>query len=76
MLYFFPQLEAARITHAWSGKCAATNDLLPHVGNHGGVHFAIGYCFSGLAMAPYLGEKAAAGMLGDHKSAETVVPSE
>jgi glycine/D-amino acid oxidase-like deaminating enzyme len=72
MLQFFPELESVAITHAWQGRCAATDDLLPHVGQHDGIHFAIGYCFSGLAMAPYLGEKAAARILGDKSAADTL----
>ena len=72
MLYFFPELEGTRITHAWNGRCAATEDLFPHVGTHNGVHFAIGYCFSGNAMAPYLGHKAAMRLLGDRDGAHTL----
>lgn len=64
MVYFFPELRNVRISHAWRGKCAATEDLFPHVGQHDGIHFAMGYCFSGLAMAPYLGTKAAMAILG------------
>lgn len=60
----FPELRSIRLTHAWVGRCAITRDFLPHTGIHEGVHFALGYCFSGNAMAPYLGTKAALRILG------------
>ncbi len=31
----------------------------PHTGVRDGIHYALGYCFSGNAMAPYLGSKSA-----------------
>jgi glycine/D-amino acid oxidase-like deaminating enzyme len=64
MLFFFPALRDYRFTHAWAGRCAATWDLLPHAGVQDGIHYALGYCFSGNAMAPYLGRKVAAAILG------------
>ncbi len=69
MLAFFPALAGFRFTHAWVGRCAATSDLLPHIGVHDGVHYALGYCFSGNAMAPYLGGKIAARLLGRSNAA-------
>lgn len=59
MTFLFPQLDAVQLTHAWSGRCAATWDMSPHVGSSEGLHFAAGYCFGGLLFAPYLGRKAA-----------------
>lgn len=70
--HFFPELADVEITHAWTGRCAATGDMFPHVGRHQGMHFALGYCFSGLAMAPYLGHKAALRMLGKAEEARTL----
>jgi glycine/D-amino acid oxidase-like deaminating enzyme len=64
MLAFFPQLAGVKLTHAWLGRCAATWDLFPHTGLHDGVHYALGYCFSGNAMAPYLGVKSALRIMG------------
>lgn len=64
MLFFFPQLEGVKLTHAWHGRCAATWDLFPHTGVEDGIHYALGYCFSGNAMAPYLGRKSALRILG------------
>lgn len=64
MLDVFPALAGVRFTHAWAGRCAATWDLRPHAGEHDGMHYALGYCFSGNAMAPYLGGKMASRLLG------------
>ena len=64
MLFFFPQLDGVKLTHAWHGRCAATWDLFPHTGMQDGIHYALGYCFSGNAMAPYLGGKSALRILG------------
>jgi glycine/D-amino acid oxidase-like deaminating enzyme len=60
----FPELAAYPLHRAWTGRCAGTFDLFPHVGKNDGVHFAMGYCFSGLPMGTYLGGKAAAKILG------------
>lgn len=57
--YIFPQLHDVKISNAWGGRCGVTWDMYPHVGTYEGMHYALGYCFSGLAMAPWLGEKAA-----------------
>lgn len=59
MRFFFPQLEGVRLSHTWTGRCAASWDMYPHVGQYEGLHYALGYCFGGLLFAPYLGRKAA-----------------
>lgn len=64
MTMLFPELEGVKLSYGWTGRCAATMDLYPHVGVHEGMHYALGYCFSGNAMAPYLGIKAAQRILG------------
>ena len=60
----FPEVARARISHSWMGFVAFTFDHLPHVGVHDGLHYAMGYCGSGVAMATYLGHKAALKVLG------------
>ena len=60
----FPELSEVKISRIWSGQCAGTFDLWPHVGMHKGVHYALGYCFAGLPMGTYLGDKAAKQVLG------------
>lgn len=64
MVGIFPQLRDVRLSHAWTGRCAATIDMIPKLGVKNGVHFALAYCFSGNALAPYLGHHAALRILG------------
>lgn len=64
-----PDLAAVKISRAWNGFCAGTFDLYPHIGVHEGVHYAMGYCFAGLPMGTYLGQKAALQILGDQSGA-------
>jgi glycine/D-amino acid oxidase-like deaminating enzyme len=51
----FPELAGATIEYAWSGKVAYPMDHLPHAGQLHGVHYAMGYCGHGVALATYLG---------------------
>ena len=53
----FPELERSRITHAWAGTVAYTFDELPHLGEHDGVHYCMGYCGSGISLSTYFGWK-------------------
>ena len=53
----FPELTEARIEFAWSGKVAYPMDHLPHAGRLDGVHYAMGYCGHGVALATYLGSR-------------------
>jgi glycine/D-amino acid oxidase-like deaminating enzyme len=55
----FPQLKGARITHGWTGNTAFTLDALPHMGEDGGLHYALGCNGSGIAMMTYLGYQTA-----------------
>ncbi|WP_454651239.1 NAD(P)/FAD-dependent oxidoreductase [Bradyrhizobium liaoningense] len=59
MIALFPALREVGLSHVWTGRCAVSADMFPHYGVSDGAHFALGYCFSGLAMAPYLGRRAA-----------------
>ena len=60
----YPELEGLRVTHSWTGNVAFAFDRLPHTGAHDGLHYAIGYCGSGVVMATYLGHKTAERVLG------------
>jgi glycine/D-amino acid oxidase-like deaminating enzyme len=60
----FPELADVAITHSWTGNVAFTFDRLPHTGVRDGIHFAMGYNGSGVAMATYLGHKTAGRILG------------
>ena len=59
----FPELAGVRLSRAWSGYCAGTFDLWPHIGVEDGVHYAMGYCYAGLPMGTWLGHKVAARIL-------------
>jgi glycine/D-amino acid oxidase-like deaminating enzyme len=53
----FPELAGAKIDYVWSGKVAYPMDHLPHAGRLGGVHYSMGYCGHGVALATYLGTR-------------------
>ena len=59
----FPSLKGIEISHCWTGFTGFSFSKLPHIGCHNGIHHALGYCGNGVAMAPYLGHKAALKML-------------
>jgi glycine/D-amino acid oxidase-like deaminating enzyme len=64
MTRIFPELRDVALSHSWFGYIAYTFDRLPHVGERDGVHYAMGYCGSGVVMATWLGRKAALRLLG------------
>jgi glycine/D-amino acid oxidase-like deaminating enzyme len=51
----FPELDGVEIEYAWSGKVAYPMDHLPHAGRLNGIHYSMGYCGHGVALATYLG---------------------
>ncbi|MGC1523444.1 MAG: FAD-binding oxidoreductase [Steroidobacteraceae bacterium] len=59
-----PQLRAVPVSHAWVGWVAYTFDTLPHLGQHDGVHYCMGYCGQGVPLAPYFGRRIGQQMLG------------
>ncbi|MBI94603.1 MAG: gamma-Glu-putrescine oxidase [Gemmatimonadaceae bacterium] len=59
-----PALKDQKIFRGWTGRCAGTFDLYPHMGVHDGIPFAAGYCFAGMPMGTYLGSKLARVILG------------
>lgn len=64
LLRIFPDLTDLQFDNVWTGKCAGTLDLYPHIGEHEGVHFAGGYCFAGVPMGTLFGQKLAKRILG------------
>lgn len=64
MTRIFPELSEVRISHSWAGTVAYTFDTLPHCGVHDGIHYATGYCGSGVSMAGYLGMRTGQRVLG------------
>ena len=69
----FPDLGDVGITHHWAGPVAFPFDKLPKLVVNKGVIYAAGLCGSGTVWAPWLGQKAAAMILG--QEADTVFAS-
>jgi len=42
-----PQAAGLRVDYAWGGNVGFTFDRMPHLGEHEGIHYAMGYCGSG-----------------------------
>ena len=50
-----PQATGLRIDYAWGGNVGFTFDRMPHLGEHDGIHYAMGYCGSGVALGTAFG---------------------
>ena len=64
MVKLFPELAALRISHSWCGFVAYTFDELMHLGQHDGLHYAMGYCGAGVGTASYFGMRIGQQVLG------------
>jgi len=65
LLRTFPALENVAVSHAWSGQIGYTFDEFPHLGRTDeGVHYAMGYCGTGVSRSTHFGRKIALQMLG------------
>ena len=71
LVEIFPELEGIRLTHSWWGYTGYTFDFIPHLAVHDGVHYATGFCGSGVVWAPWLGRKAAHMILGNRENAHS-----
>ena len=69
LLEVFPQLDSVRLSRTWTGSCAGTFDLWPHIGQRDRVYYAMGYCFAGVPMGTYLGQKIAHRITGSADAA-------
>ena len=67
MVGVYPELVDLRVTHSWTGNVAFTFDRLPHAGVRDGVHYALGYCGSGVVKGTWLGHQAALHVLDPAK---------
>lgn len=65
----FPGLKNVRASHVWYGLVAYSFDHAPHIGTRDGVHYAMGYCGSGITRALYLGMKLSRKITGQKDSA-------
>jgi len=59
-----PRLGDVALAHCWTGRCAGTRDLYPHIGVEDGIHYAVGYCFAGVPMGTHFGRILASRILG------------
>ncbi len=65
LLSVFPQLGDVRVSHGWEGRIGYTYDEVPHLGTtSGGVHYALGYCGTGVSRSTYFGQKIALQVAG------------
>lgn len=65
MCRIFPQLQYTRISRAWMGFVGYTFDEMPHIGKIDGLHYALGYCGSGVSLSSYFGMKIGQQLLGN-----------
>ncbi|MEO0618228.1 MAG: FAD-binding oxidoreductase [Pseudomonadota bacterium] len=58
MREILPELADVQVTHAWTGKMGFTFDFLPKIGEHQGIHYALG-CNGGcgIVMMTWLGRE-------------------
>ncbi len=71
MAEVFPDLSGVKISHVWSGLVAYSFDHAPHIGQHNGLYFAMGYCGSGVSRASYFGNRLGYKMLGQAEKGRT-----
>ena len=64
MIHVYPQLKDAKVEYMWGGTLDFAFDMMTHVGELDGLHYALGYAGHGVAMGTHLGMKLAEGMLG------------
>ncbi|MEH6359006.1 MAG: FAD-binding oxidoreductase [Pseudomonadales bacterium] len=71
MVKVFPSLGSVNIEFCWSGLIGYSFDDMPHIGtNEQGVHYACGYCGTGVTRSVYLGSKIA-GRIINHQAGNT-----
>ena len=59
-----PDLADVKLSHVWTGQCAGTFDMMPHIGCHDGMWYGMGYNFAGVPMGSFFGLKIAQKILG------------
>ncbi len=67
MCRIFPGLGSVRVSHAWMGFVGYTFDHMPHLGKIDGIHYALGYCGSGVSLSSYFGMKIGQQVLGNQQ---------
>ncbi|MEM7208171.1 MAG: FAD-binding oxidoreductase [Pseudomonadota bacterium] len=64
MTNILPALRGTKISHSWMGFVGYTFDEMPHIGQHEGLWYAMGYCGSGVSLASYFGMRLGQKVLG------------
>lgn len=64
MTEIWPALDGVKLSHVWTGNTGYTFGHVPHVGEHDGLHYAMGFSGGGTVLAPWLGRKAALQAMG------------
>ena len=64
MTAIFPQLGTAKISHSWMGFVGWTFQHMPHIGQHDGIWYSMGYCGSGVALSTYFGTRLGQQIMG------------
>jgi glycine/D-amino acid oxidase-like deaminating enzyme len=59
-----PDLADVKLSHVWTGQCAGTFDMMPHIGCHDGIWYGMGYNFAGVPMGSFFGLRIAQKILG------------
>jgi glycine/D-amino acid oxidase-like deaminating enzyme len=59
-----PELRAIRLEWVWTGFCAGTFDMMPHIGGRARIWHGLGYNFAGVPMGTHFGWKLANLVLG------------
>lgn len=65
----FPQLTGINAEYCWHGQVAYTFDHAPHLGEVDGLHYAMGYCGSGVTRSIYFARQLSRKILGQNDSA-------
>jgi len=68
MTLIFPQLKEVKVSHSWMGFVGWTFGQMPHIGQHDGVWYSLGYCGSGISLASYFGARLGQQVLGSTDS--------
>ena len=59
-----PDLADVKLSHVWTGQCAGTFDMMPHIGCRDGIWYGLGYNFAGIPMGSFFGLRIAQKILG------------
>lgn len=75
MVSIFPELTETALTHVWSGYVSFPFDRRPKLAVDDGVHYAAGFCGSGVIWASWFGKLAAERIIGE-KPVKTALGSD